>query len=242
MSGKDWIAEHVGAKIFGYAEPLYAVQAFFFPETDKTTPGARAFLQHVGQWGRNEINEKYPLSVDRAIFVSIIRNLGKSGTFGHEEVDWDSFGRNPEIWENALHRRVENWQKKNPGRTVFVTNVRFENELKNMHRNGWAHFHVTCSPATWKERLTKAGLTSQSPEVNDMSERLAAALDADVIRRISQGTGRKLRVIWCDNQVVVPSQRYYSIAEFGQLIAKSSGVQSPAPDQGPAPDVSEIEL
>jgi hypothetical protein len=222
MCGKDWIAEHVGAHILGYAEPLYAVQQHFFPETEKTTPGARTFLQQIGQWGRGFISGKYPLTPERALMAQFLREHGVS-LFG-SGVNWKSFGLDDNIWSDALIEKVTAYLEQNPGATVAVTNVRFQNELKRLMLDGWMHFHVTCSPATWTRRLAKAGLKPESPEARDASEALAHALDADVTKRISQGTGKKMRVIWCDNDVPCPNPRLYTIDEFAALVKPAVAV------------------
>jgi len=60
-----------------------------------------------------------------------------------------------------------------------------------------------------------------------LSDALAAALNADVTKRISaQPRGSKLRVIWNDT-VPAPSPRLYSVAEFlSTLVLTASDNQS----------------
>jgi len=216
MSGKDWIAAKVGQKIFGLADPLYAVQQAFFPGTDKTTPGARAFLQNVGQWGRGLYKPKYPITATRALFSQVIRSFSQGG-FEEWQVEWETFGNNEDIWLDSLVKRVTAFQGENPGEPVCVTNVRFENEYKRLVNEGWTHFHVLCSPNTWAKRLKSAGLKADSPEVKDESELLARAMDADITKRLSRGGSKKLRGIWCDLETPCPSKCFYTIDEFCRL-------------------------
>lgn len=217
--GKDWCATQAGATIFGFADPLYYLAKFFFhidvaAEKNKDLPGMRAFLQMIGQWGRAEVNEQYPLTPVRAIFISAIRSLAHAGAVSGYEVEWPTFGANPDIWLNACVQRVAGYE----GRAA-ITNVRFENEFKRLKSEGWTHWHVMTDKKTWADRLKEKGLTTDSPAVKDASERLADGIDRDVIKKISaQKIGPKLRVIW--NSAAPPiSPRIFTVAEFLQKVA-----------------------
>lgn len=211
--GKDFILKQFNFLIRGFADPLYAIQDRFFPGTNKQSPGARRLLQVVGQWGRGVINEQYPLSTERAVFEAMVR--ASADDLPAMGVNWAEFGRTDRLWVDALLRRVEvDGLKDTAG--IGVSNVRFENEYKTLTESGWTHFHVMCSPETWSRRLREAGLTPQSPLVNDLSEKLAIALDEDSLKRARlKPVGPKLRVIWNDPGVRPPSSRFYVPSEFG---------------------------
>lgn len=217
-SGKDFASAAAGAKIFGFADPIYALARHFFKipvsSAEKTAPGIREFLQTVGQWGRGHIDEAYPLTVHRAIFVELVRDPRFAGRVEFPEVAWDTFGNNPSIWLDACVARAEAFQAANPGARVAVTNCRFEIEFTRLQSLGWQHWHSVCSNKTWAARLAKSGLTPDSSTVKDTSERLAAGLDASVIKQVSEHPhGPKLRAIWSDTEKS-PSGRLHSVESF----------------------------
>lgn len=219
-AGKDYCAAQAEATIFGFADPLYYLATHFFkvPVTateNKDLPGMRAFLQAVGQWGRGTSNEQYPFTPARATFVTMIRSLYAAEVIKGFDVNWASFGRDENIWLDACLKRAAPCE----GRAA-ITNVRFANEFNRVRAEGWRHWHVMTSQATWRTRLAARKLTPDSPAVKDTSERLAMSLDADVTKKISaQPRGNKMRVIWNDPAVAPPSNRLYTINEFLQEAA-----------------------
>lgn len=227
-AGKDHTAAAIDAKIFGFADPLYHLLDYFFGTSaltdpkQKDLPGARAFLQAAGQWGWGANDEKYPFTPARAVFTQMVRALGRSKLLSDDfQVDWESFGCDQEIWVKAVIKRIEANDIANPGQRVAIVNCRFEHEFTPLRDAGFSHWHVMCSPKTWAKRLAAAGLTAQSPQVNDLSEKFAAGLDADVIRKISNRAGGMLHVIWNDPDVPPPSPRVYTLAEFLQSVSEN---------------------
>lgn len=222
--GKDTTATAAGCRIFGFSEPLYAIATHFFgrpfsSSDGKDLSGARAFLQAVGNIGRGEITEAYPLTLARALLEDAIRAKGIYGEFGKLGVDWSTFGRSQTIWLDACIVRVDEYLAENPGARVAITNVRFEHERAALKTAGWSGWHCMASPATWAARLQKSKLTPQSPQVNDVSEKLAAALDGGVVKELSaRKAGTKLRVIWTDEIAPCPSNRLHTTASFLQLL------------------------
>lgn len=210
--GKDHVLKALGYQIHGFAEPLYALQKYFFGTDDKTVPGARKFLQMVGQWGRGQVDNAYPISAQRASFTTIVRGLGQNGQFDKSlGVRWEHFGQDPDLWLNAFLTR----HSVAPAGRNAVSNVRFSNELNGLTTAGWIHFHVMCSPATWAKRLKEVGLTPSSPEVNDTSEQLAVVMDRDSMQRVRlKPQGPKLRVIWNDLEMRSPSPRFFTLNEL----------------------------
>jgi len=226
-SGKDYVAEKAGAKIFSLPDPLYAVASHLFgvevtSTKNKDLPGMRAFLQYLGQWGRNEVNDKYPYTPARAVFVQMIRSLGvhsQSKAFC-PSVDWSSFGFDNEIWVKACATRIEGVREHDAAvKRVAIPNLRFEFELKYFRERGFDHYHIMCSAETWAERLVKKNLKPESKELNDISEQLAIHLDRDVAKKTkAQPVGNKLKVIWNDPRPC-PSARLYTLNEFLQAVA-----------------------
>lgn len=221
-TGKDFIANAASATIFGFADPMYAVASYFFgvevtANKNKDLPGMRSFLQYLGQWGRNEVNEKYPYTPARATFIQMIRSLGTHGGIFPAHVDWKNFGLDTDIWVKACEAKVTEFRAANPDKRVAITNARFENELKYFRAQQWDHWHVMCSPQTWAERLKAKKLTPESKELNDISEQLAIHLDKDVLNKIKT-SGPKLRVIWNDSRPA-PSPRMYTLDQFLQETA-----------------------
>lgn len=212
-SGKDYVLSAFGYNIHGFAEPLYALQKYFFGSDDKSLPGARKFLQTVGQYGRGQVDAQYPLTAARAAFVAVVRGLGEAGHFPKAlRVEWKKFGLSPDLWLNALIARVQDLPE---SVRAGVSNVRFQNEYEGLSAAGWTHFHVMCSPQTWAKRLAEVGLRPDSPEVKDFSEKFAAGMDADSLQRVKlKPQGPKLRVIWNDPAVKPPSPRFYTPEEL----------------------------
>jgi hypothetical protein len=206
--GKDFILQTLGYVIHGFADPLYKIQSYFFLGADKQTPGARTFLQKVGQWGRGIKNDSYPISTERAVFETLMR---AAGPLIDTSVRWEAFGRSDLIWVNALLHRIATKgieEKTEKVEGVGVSNVRFENEMKTLAEAGMKHFHVMCSPETWSKRLRESGLTPQSPAVSDLSEKLAVFMDDDALKHARlKPNGGKLAVNWNDPGVRCPSRR-----------------------------------
>lgn len=239
--GKDYVAAALAAKIFGFADPLYFLQDYFFGTNaandpkQKDIPGARQFLQTVGQWGWGAINEKYPLTPARASFIRMIRAIATTGEFASDlRVDWANFGRSKSLWVDAALARIEAHLLEFPEHRVAIVNARFEHEFVPLKSAGFEHYHVMCSNDTWAKRLAKSKLTPQSPAVIDMSEKLAHSLDADVIKKISANkTGPMLRAIWNDEVVPSPSPRIYTLAQFLN--------QASIDNASPVPGYAEVE-
>lgn len=222
-SGKDYAAKQSGAVIFGFADPLYAIAKHFFglnvdAAEGKDLPGMRAFLQTAGQWGRNVKSEQYPFTAARALFIAAVREAGDEGKLGHEEVEWNTYGANPDIWLNACILRVNLFLMANPDKRVAITNCRFNNEYSRLQAEGFEHWHCMCGPKTWSARLAESKLTPESPSVRDTSEQLAVKLDQSVITQLgAQKVGPNLKCIWSDPNAPVPG-RLHSVASFLQTI------------------------
>lgn len=226
LSGKDFVAKHAGCQIYGFAEPLYALQELFFPGSKKDD--ARSFLQRAGQYGRGTVGPEYPLTPERAAFVETIRRLAKEGVLP-DYVDWASYGSNENIWLEAALKRVS---EAPPGR-VAITNCRFTNELRRLISDGWVHMHVMASPTTWAERVRAVGSKPEDPKFSDISEKLAQHFDGLAIKEISQRRdGAKLNVIFNDDKRASPSPRFWNLSEWVTHIGGVI-VEEPVPDDFP---------
>ena len=223
-SGKDFVASRIGANIFGFADPIYALAEYLFnikvtSTEGKDKPGVRKVLQTIGQWGRNEISVQYPLTVERAMFCLMIRSLASNNAFHIPGVDWKSFGLSPDLWIDGLLNRVRTFSADVDLGRVVVTNCRFPNEYNKLIEDGWQHWHIVCSPQTLVGRLRQRALTPNSPEVTDFSEQMAFGLDKNLAAKLlGPDTGRKLQVVWSDESVPPPSKRMYSLEQFTQLV------------------------
>jgi hypothetical protein len=232
--GKDYVAAQTGSAIFGFADCLYYLATFFFgvnvtSTTNKDLPGMRKFLQNVGQWGRNHVDAENPYSPERAAFIQIIRSLGNNSNSESVfdprlKVNWNDFGINPAIWVNSMTARCQSFLDENPESRVASTNVRFDTEFKALSEAGWEHWHIVCSPATWAKRLVAKKLDAKSPVLNDVSEKMAQALNHKVQQILSkERIGKRLKVIWNDDEVASPSPRLWTTSEFCAAVASSDG-------------------
>lgn len=222
--GKDWLANEIGATIFGLADPIYYLAKHFSGvdvsfNKNKDLPGMRAFLQTLGQWGRGVINEQYPWTPARACFVTMIHSLAAVNVISGQGVNWERYGLDDNVWISAALNRIS----ESNATLAAVTNVRFENEFKLLQENGWTHYHVMCSSGTHKERLAKDGILPDSPVLKDMSERLAAGLDSNVTKQISaQRHGPRLHCVWNDERTPAISDRLYSVQQFKALFVPAA--------------------
>lgn len=212
-AGKDYIAAQCGAEVIGLGEPFHRLLDFYFGVRNKDACGARKFMQTVGQWGRGVISEEYPVSPERAVFCDNLRVAGSAGVFVDDPVlatvEWEGFGRNTDIWTEAVITRAKQVP---PDQRVVITGVRFEEELSALRAAGWEVWHVIASPHTIRRRMERAGLKESDADVAlDPSERLALALDSEVLRR---PLGLDLRCVWSDERVWKPSNRILSVDDF----------------------------
>lgn len=171
--GKDYVATKLGARVLGFADPLYELASELYPGLDgkdKTKPGVRALLQQLGQYGRGTVNDRYPLTAERALFCSVLRmakpnSSEEAGSF----VQWPQFGLNENIWVDALLLRASLYTAEVNSPLVVVTNLRFDNEIEALRKDGFAIAGVVCSLPTLDQR--QVGRTD-SAGLADISERL----------------------------------------------------------------------
>jgi len=206
--GKDYLAKAISASVFAFADPLYGLvrRLYELPVSadaeSKKAPGVRETLQRLGQYGRGTVNSQYPLTPERALIINFIRRIGPECD---SSIDWDTFGRDEDIWLNACIRRVEVASMP----LSAIVGVRFVNEYKRLTELGWRGFHIMASDATLAERR---GPGFSPAAANDISEQLAKQLDQSAVLKFKQ-PGGKLRVIWSDS-AAAPSNRLLTIGQF----------------------------
>lgn len=209
--GKDFLANAIGATIYGFADPLYALATRLFgvpvsaDSASKSTPGIRESLQRIGQYGRGTVSAQYPLTLERALLVEHLRRLGPEVD---TSVDWESFGNNENIWLEACLRRVVDSEPA----LAAITNARFENEYKRLMEAGYTGYHVMASDATLAQRR---GAGFSPAAANDPSEQLAIKLDKSALQAARQA-GNRLRVIWSDS-AGSPSTRFMMVSYFQSI-------------------------
>ena len=231
-TGKDYIAERSGGTIIGFADPLYEIGRILTgigPDKKDTVPFLRELYQKIGQWGRGDVSEKYPLSMERCMFSLIVN----SGVFDEAlpYVDFSKWGTGGDIWLDALFRRSGEL----PANRIFVSNCRFRNEYDALLAGGWDHWHVMCSRQTYEERLREVGLSINSKQISDTSEELAGLMDNSVINAIKQQpVGPKLKVVWNDTRPS-PCDRLQTLEQFQAYLTN----QETEPEYTYGPETSE---
>jgi hypothetical protein len=181
-SGKDYIAQQIGAKIYGFADPIYRMSEYFLGTQDKSIHEVRKFLQYVGQIGRGVMSTDYPVSPERCLFVQMIRDRYADIFESYPEFIvhddnknslWFQYGRNADFWIEIFKKRIERLTQPSP--VIAVVGVRFENELAALKSLGFKHYHVSCSEETRKARL---GVGYSAKNDADLSEKMAIAFSS----------------------------------------------------------------
>lgn len=189
-SGKDYIAEKNGYTVYGFADPMYKIAEHFLGTSDKGAEGVRRFEQKVGAWGRGEVNEEYPLTLERKRIRDALQNRGHKITGMGSRSLWQHFGFGNEyidcgnpaffqsgaggFWIELLGDRIGQASEEK----IAITNGRFPNELRYFISNHrFKHFHVMCSEETRRERLEEKNETYDPDAETDITEQLAAELD-----------------------------------------------------------------
>jgi hypothetical protein len=189
-SGKDYVAKIGGMKIFGFADPIYEISQYFLGTQDKSNPEVRKFMQLVGQVGRGEVTRDYPASMERCLFVQMMRDK-LSTIFGWTDdygcADWSKYGNDSTFWITLLLWRTHEYERTHRDALIAVTNVRFENELEALKKHGFQHFHVKCFES---ERIERLGSGWSEKLNDDLSEKLAQKLDAGFVPTICNGAGK----------------------------------------------------
>lgn len=193
--GKNFLAAQVtGARVVELTDSIDVFLREFFPDFDPTAPALDSFRSTVKAWGNGVLNEKYPLTPARFLFTRFAKHR------------WPGFG-GLDFWVNQLI------QNSNEAGQSIVTRVETEAEYKALVSAGFRHYHVIASTSTMNQRVQR----------KSADNRLAAAMDADVIRKLSANRqGERLRVIWNDPASQPPSQRVFTVSQWLHEVAVES--------------------
>lgn len=207
-AGKDYVAAKAGLDIMGFADPMYIITEKLFGSSDKSKPGVREMLQYLGQVGWGCVNEKYPVNIERGLFIDLIRREAPK-IFRTDpkfcDVDWAEFGLRNDFWVQILLNRNDLDPAVHPN-GVGVVNARFFHELEPLEDAGFLHFHVRCSEETRQERLGPAW----NPAANaDTSEAMASQLDI---------TMPEDAVIWNDHRAMPSNRNYMTVEQFVERV------------------------
>lgn len=200
-TGKDTTATLLGYPwIVKFASPLYALARQLFPGFDKGSPGGRKLLQTLGAWGRGEVSNDYPLTVERGLALEWVREQIQ-GRFLLPR--WGAYGTSSDFWRDIALDVLEN-----DSLPAAVTDARYPNEVEGLWERFQAPtFLVVCHPDTLAAR--RRGLGYEARDANDSSERLVNNLVAtlnegpsgfDILRSLPWFGG----VIWADNWQTCP--------------------------------------
>jgi hypothetical protein len=193
--GKDTTAERLGRTVAKFAKPLYSMANHLssgylpddVPAFSKHMVGGRQFLQQLGAWGRGEISEKYPWTLERALAVKKL------------QCDFRGFGTSSVYWIDMLLCRLKH-NMAIPGTRIAVTDVRYLNEVQSLWEIGCKVFVVACRYETLFARQTAMGYSSAS--LQDTSEQYSTLLFNQVL--CGSSFDPAFGVIWADTPKTCP--------------------------------------
>lgn len=201
-AGKDHVAQILGLKPLGFAEPLYAACSALLGSCDKSLPAHRRLLQLLGAWGRGtslegEYELGLPLQKDVAELFQ--KHPEKILDEAHLKlpVDWTLFGRRADFWIIVAQAKAKTILRENPEVRIAIPNGRFPNEVEAFQKIGFLHLHVTCSEET---RRSRPGGNVSAEAENDVTEAYAKELDYSLLGPT---------VIWNDPGKPVPDGKGY---------------------------------
>lgn len=204
-SGKSYLAEQAGARVFEFSDPIYAIAASAFGAlSDPSTVAILdPFVQEITAWGEGIVSNQYPLTGARAVFCDNMHEAGEAGDklMG---VPVSEFGT-PGFWTRCLLARVTRYLLENPTGRVAVTGITQPQQYTLLREQGFRHYHVACHGSTRASR----GATAE------MFNAIAQAVEQDITNKISrEPAGEKLRCIWNENKIASPSARFLSLQDF----------------------------
>jgi hypothetical protein len=238
-SGKDYIADKTTFLKHSLATPAKLIAREFFGNFKKKDPGARNLLTSIGQIGRAYVSNNYPLSIERASFIFLVRQIGKRvQNYGH--INWDLYGKSTDFWTYALLNSPPT-HNFNPGRSpdlpILVNDLRFPNDKIRLEAAGFETWLVLCTEQTRRERMVELGeeydglslstFATQKAEhqVVDVSESYATQLSNHFLYTRSYPKEPDFpidRVIWNDHRnppsgsILQEKRSYLSATDFWQ--------------------------
>lgn len=203
-AGKDTMARLAGLSIVGFADPMYEICRHYFGSADKGVPGMRTFMQYIGQVGWGCVNEKYPVDVQRILWLEKMRREGPEIFHGNplfDGVDWNRYGKSESFWVEVLLRRPDVQDHTYAATGIGIVNARFDHEFEPLMRDGFQHFHVMCTEKTRRSRIEHYDLAAD----NDTSEQMAIRLDREAPDHL---------VIWSDLEPMPEGRSYWTVDAF----------------------------
>jgi hypothetical protein len=234
QSGKRHVAKECGGEYLSFADPVHqVVQSLFGPDVK---PGP--LHQKIGEWGKGTIDDANPLTIERATFVLLLQKLGPE--LCRIPVEWHNYGKHPDLWIYSLlgHAFSLSGMQSAPLDAPFYPEVnvwvtaRMKNELTELRKAEFDHFHVVCSEQTWIERLRQRGINLGDQRLKHVSEMMATELDRQVYALIrKEPAGSKLKVIWNDVRDC-PSDRLFTLEEFQTYVTNNARKPEPETNTG----------
>lgn len=157
--GKDHVADLTGLVKVQLSQPFLRLMTEFFGDSfKKSDPGARRVMQQLGKIGRGIVSEDYPFSIERMNLIEMVRRIGPR-LWGMENVDWDSFGKMPNFWTQAMMKcpPVYNTNPRAKNTPVIVPNCRYLEDVQDFEESGWDIYLVLCREETRMNRLSENG-------------------------------------------------------------------------------------
>lgn len=193
-AGKSFVAAQTRAHVLEFDTPIRSfIRGVLGANADG--PAADPLVDALLAWGDGVVSAAYPLTPTRLLFVQKAKE--EHPTFGQ-----------PGFWRQSFLDRVAQTLAQT-AEQVIITGVKTSEDFHALVAAGFVHYHVVCSSNTYVNR----------PKRKNINDGLAAALDQDVTKKISQNRqGDKLRCIWSD-VVAPPSSRVLTVAEWLQEIA-----------------------
>lgn len=191
--GKSFLAAQAGYKVLELDMPIWTFVKGVFPSAKPEE--LQLLVNTIRAWGDGWITKDLPINPARLLFVERVRPM------------WPKFGHSG-FWADHLLEYLEG-EMASEGMLpqAAVTNVTTTADFQALTSRGFKHFHVMCSVQTLGARTKRQGA----------DDRLAAALDQDVTKKISQQRqGQRLRCVWSDSQPSPNPQRLYSVDSWLQ--------------------------
>jgi hypothetical protein len=236
--GKDYVAHDCGYAIYGFADPMYKIAKVFFGTEDKSFPGARTFLQRIGQWGWGCPDVGYPTTVDvpfcpvgmeenvlrqqrtqndrvtitKEQFIQWIRRDGELWVHQPEfqGVKWEEYGTRTDFWVSILLNRVQKLRVLEHNRNADPTRVGVVNIR-------FEHEHDPMAKSSFEHYHVMCSEETARERMEAKGYALTPEADNDKSEQLAKRLDVEMpedRVIWNDHRPVPAGKKYLTLAEF----------------------------
>jgi len=208
--GKDHVAENAGLLPVSIAEPIYRIAEHYLGTSDKTRPEVRRFLQVTGMWGRGE---KECVECEGVLLTQMTEDLQKNGAaITGMNMPWEEFSANRDFWLKGTVVRA--LSEVSSGKSIAVTNGRFENEIATLRAAGASYYHIMCDEGNRRIRMRR----EFNPKIDmEGTEKMAYALTQKVLQggpSAIDATG----VVWNDQKTPCPFAGALTLEEFIEIV------------------------